>query len=74
MATYRNGLTGKTALYIMEPEEELETLRFIAVQKNDLNDWKQLKPNHSLTTQEQAQELNLRGGYGYHIQGMTGGS
>lgn len=66
--------SGEIIVYIMEPEEELNTLRFIALHKpamivvtpNEL--W-----NSDFSMDEIASELGLRDGYGVHFHGLRMG-
>lgn len=72
MAKYRNGFTDEITLYIMEPEEELVSLRFQAIHSPNTTDveWWKLGPSPNMTTEEQAQWLKLEGGYKYNSGGI----
>ena len=67
---------GQVVEYIMEPEEELLTLRFLARHRPSrpllgANYWKDCVP---YIPDKTAEELGLTGGYTYHFHELTGGS
>ena len=64
---------GEILQFTMEPEEELRALRFIAKNKNSVEDWKKLRPDDCFTATEQAEYLNLTGGYKLNFFDQRGG-
>jgi hypothetical protein len=73
----RTNKNGEIVEYVMEPEEELHTLRFLVLHRplasNNVLLAKNVLWDPRLTLTEQAKELGLRGGYGVHFHGLHGG-
>lgn len=67
MAIYRNGASGKISLFVMEPEDEVQSIRFInqhkpGLSKKERRFWLS-KTKVSLSVQ--AAMLGLTGGYNF---------
>lgn len=67
--------SGEPVVYIMEPEEELYTLRFIEMHKPHvgLMITQTILWDPNLTMTEKVEVLGLRGGYGVHFHGLSRG-
>lgn len=65
---------GQAILFVMEPEEELASLRFIESYKPPKLVITRALWYPDLTESETAKELGLTGGYGLSFFNLTGGS
>jgi hypothetical protein len=63
-------------LFVMEPEEELQTLRFLALHKGviGVKEYDFWTNNSTMSLTEQATRLGLTGGYFQNFLNLSGGS